>query len=61
MSIGVKNISEVVKKYGVNGILKGDLLFTYLTENMDFILDENKIKAIELFLDYMKKLPYTNF
>ena len=53
---GVNNIPEVVKKYGESGIIKGNDLFIYLTENMDFRLNTDKRKAIDLFLSYMAEL-----
>ncbi len=56
LSIGVNNIPEVVKNYSNEGILRGDRLYTYLTEKMNFILDKKKKEAIELFLYYMKRL-----
>lgn len=56
LSTGVNNIPGVVKKYGESGIIKGEELFLYLTENMDFMLNSDKRKAIDLFLSYMSEL-----
>jgi len=56
LSFGVDNIVEVVAKYGQTGIIRGEELYSYLTENMDFRLDSDKRKAIDLFLRYMKAL-----
>jgi chorismate dehydratase len=53
---GVNNIPDVVKKYGESGIIKGNDLFIYLTENMDFRLNTEKRKAIDLFLSFMAEL-----
>jgi chorismate dehydratase len=53
---GVKNIPAVVEKYGKTGIIKGDDLKVYLTKNINFNLNDDKRKAIKLFLDLMKKL-----
>lgn len=56
LSFGVERIDEVVAKYGESSIIMGKELYTYLTENMDFKLDSDKRKAIDLFLGYMKTL-----
>lgn len=56
LATGVNNIPAVVEKYGKTGIIKGEELRTYLTKNIDFILNEDKHKAIALFLELMKKL-----
>ncbi|MBN2863811.1 MAG: menaquinone biosynthesis protein [Bacteroidales bacterium] len=53
---GVNNIPAVVEKYGKSGIIKGDDLRIYLTENMSFDLDNEKREAIKLFLEYSGKL-----
>jgi chorismate dehydratase len=56
LAIGVNNIPAVVEMYGNTGIIKGEELGTYLTENIDFRLNEDKYKAINLFLEMLKKL-----
>lgn len=56
LAFGVKNIPEVIRKYGKTGVIRGHDLRTYLTENMDFILNEDKREAIRLFLDFMSKI-----
>lgn len=56
LGMGVKNIPAVVEKYGNTGIIKGEDLRIYLTENMNFDLNEDKRKAINLFLEYIDKL-----
>ncbi|MCE5346660.1 MAG: menaquinone biosynthesis protein [Bacteroidales bacterium] len=53
---GVKNIPAVVEKYGKTGTIRGEDLKIYLTENMNFDLNDDKRKAIKLFLDLMSKL-----
>lgn len=53
---GVENIAAVVKKFGKTGVITGETLFGYLTQNIDFRLDEQKKKGMELFLNLMKKL-----
>jgi len=55
LAIGVNNIPKVVERCSGDGIIRGENLYKYLTENMDFILDKNKRKAIMLFLDYVKQ------
>jgi chorismate dehydratase len=56
LKLGVNNIDKVVRKYGRSGSITGDTLKTYLTENIDFIFDLQKQKAVKLFLEYLAKL-----
>ncbi len=56
LATGVNNIPAVVEKYGHSGMIRGDDLSIYLTYNMDFILNDDKRKAISLFLELMSKL-----
>jgi chorismate dehydratase len=56
LGFGVRNIPAVVEKYGNSGVIRGDELRTYLTKNMNFDLNEDKRKAIKLFLELMRKL-----
>ncbi len=53
---GVNNIPAVVEKFGNAGLISGDDLMKYLTVNIDYDLNEDKRKAIDLFLELMKKL-----
>lgn len=56
LSLGVSNIDLVAEKYGKTGPVTGPELIRYLTENIDFELDDNKRRAMNLFLDLMKEL-----
>jgi chorismate dehydratase len=56
LATGVNDIPAVVEKYGKTGTIRGEDLRIYLTENMNFDLNEDKRKAINLFLDMMKEL-----
>lgn len=56
LKTGVSDIPAVVKKYGNEGIIKGDELKTYLTENMSFDLNDDKREAIKVFLSYITRL-----
>jgi len=56
LGTGVRNIPAVVEKYGKNGTIRGEDLRYYLTENMNFDLNEEKRKAISVFLSYLAKL-----
>jgi chorismate dehydratase len=55
LGVGVNNINAVVNEFGKSGAIKGDDLRRYLTENIDFILDEQKEKAMNLFLELLSK------
>ena len=56
LGTGVRNIPAVVEKYGNAGVIRGEELRAYLTINMNFDLNEDKRKAIKLFLELMSKL-----
>jgi chorismate dehydratase len=56
LGTGVKNIPAVIAKYGNTGKIKGNDLKVYLTQNMNFDLNEDKRKAIKLFLELMREL-----
>ena len=56
LETGVNNIPAVVRKFGDSGIIKGSDLMQYLSINIDFHLNNDKRKAIDLFLNYMKEL-----
>jgi chorismate dehydratase len=56
LALGVNNTPAVVEKYGKTGFIKGEDLKIYLTENMSYDLNEDKKKAIKLFLELMGKL-----
>lgn len=56
LGAGVKNIPAVIRKYGNTGTIRGEDLKIYLTENMNYDLNNDKKKAIKLFLDLMSKL-----
>jgi chorismate dehydratase len=56
LAAGVKNIPAVVEKYGRTGTIRGENLRIYLTENMNFDLNDDKRKSINLFLEMMGRL-----
>jgi len=56
LSLGVNNIDGVVDKLGKTGVISGENLRVYLKENIDFNLDDNKKKAMKLFLKLMREL-----
>jgi chorismate dehydratase len=56
LGFGVRNIDAVVRKYGSAGTIRGNDLKIYLTENMSFDLNDDKRKAIRLFLELMEDL-----
>jgi chorismate dehydratase len=53
---GLRNIDAVVDKFGTSGIIQGDDLRKYLTENIDYEFNDKKKKGLELFLELMSKL-----
>lgn len=56
LSLGVKNIDAVVQKYGDAGVISGNDLRVYLKENIDYDLNDDKKKALKLFLELMGEL-----
>ena len=53
---GIRNIDAVVEKYGKSGAIKGRELKEYLTNNIDYDLNEDKKKALNLFLEFIRQL-----
>lgn len=53
---GVRNIDAVVGKFGKTGKIRDLELKKYLTENIDYNLDVEKKKGLNLFLELMARL-----
>ena len=56
LKLGVNNIDAVVEKFGNKGTIKGKTLKTYLVENIDFNFNDEKKKALKLFLKLLEEL-----
>jgi len=56
LSLGVKKIDLVVKMFGEGGTITGDALKKYLTENIDYDFNDEKKKALKMFLELMHEL-----
>ena len=56
LKLGVNNIDAVVEKFGNKGTIKGKTLKTYLVENIDFNFNDEKKKALKLFLELLEEL-----
>lgn len=56
LGVGVNNLEAVVEKFGKSGIIRGKDLEIYLTMNMNYHLNAEKRKAINLFIDLMQEL-----
>lgn len=56
LALGVNNIDLVVKKFSNAGVIAGTDLKEYLTNNIDFNFNDDKKKALKLFLELMGKL-----
>lgn len=56
LMVGVNNIQAVSEYFGKTGNISTDELKDYLTNNIDFNFNDEKEKALELFLELMKKL-----
>ncbi|MGE5419067.1 MAG: menaquinone biosynthetic enzyme MqnA/MqnD family protein [Chloroflexota bacterium] len=53
---GVMNIDAVVEKFGKTGRIRDGELKKYLTENIDYNLNDEKRKGLKLFLELIGKL-----
>ena len=51
---GVENIAAVVAEMGKTGVIKGAELEYYLTKNIDFKLNDDKKKALKMFLMFLE-------
>jgi len=56
LEVGVTNIDSVVDKFGKSGAIRGNDLKIYLTENIDFDLNDEKKKGMKLFFELLKEL-----
>jgi chorismate dehydratase len=56
LKLGVENIDKVARAYANSIAINEDELEWYLKYNIDFILNEEKRKGMDLFLDLLKKL-----
>ena len=59
LEYGVNNIDKVVEYYGKRGAMPSDVLEDYLTNNIDFILDEEKRVAMNTFFKYLDDIKVT--
>jgi chorismate dehydratase len=55
LNLGISNIDKVVERFGATGTITGDILKKYLTENIDYDLDDEKKKGLNLFLELISK------
>jgi chorismate dehydratase len=53
---GVNNIDKVVEYFSDTSVIKGEDLRDYLNHNIEFILDQEKRKGMDLFLSLLQKL-----
>ncbi|HCC70422.1 MAG TPA: hypothetical protein DEQ09_04635 [Bacteroidales bacterium] len=56
MVYGLNNIDKVVKYFGNKGAMTPDMLYDYLTVNIDYILDKEKRIAMNTFFEYLKDI-----
>jgi len=59
LEFGVNRIDELIEKYNSSNIPKLKLK-TYLKRDIDYALDESKLKAIQLFLEYTSKNSFSS-
>jgi chorismate dehydratase len=56
LQLGVNNIDAVVEKFGKSGTITGEILKNYLINNIDYNFNEEKKKALNLFLELMREI-----
>jgi chorismate dehydratase len=56
LQLGVNDIDGVVEKFGNCGTIKGEILKTYLVENIDYNFNDEKKKALKLFLELLEEI-----
>lgn len=56
LKFGVDNIDKVVDVFGNTGVIAGESLRSYLTENIDYVFDDRKKKGLALFLKLLNGL-----
>lgn len=56
LGLGVNNLAAVAERFENSGSIRGKALKDYLENNIDYIFDDRKRKAVELFLEYLKNL-----
>lgn len=56
LSYGVEHLSQAVKEDFVPGILSQEEVLFYLTKRISYALDAQKLKALELFISYIRQL-----
>jgi chorismate dehydratase len=56
LQLGVNNIDAVADKFGQTGTITGEILRTYLIENIDFNFNDEKKTGLKLFLELMSEL-----
>jgi chorismate dehydratase len=53
---GVENIDKVARDFGKAGVIPEEELRYYLKNNIDYIFDNDKMKGMNLFLEYLNHL-----
>jgi chorismate dehydratase len=56
LQLGVNNIDSVAEKFGKTGTIKGEVLRTYLIDNIDYNFNDEKKIGLKLFLELMGEL-----
>jgi chorismate dehydratase len=56
LEMGVSDIDAVVEKMGETGIIRGEVLKSYLSNNIDYIFDDEKKRGMNRFFELLKTL-----
>lgn len=53
LQYGINNIDKAIEKYKEHSLMSAETLKTYLTENIDYLLNDEKRTAMKIFFDYL--------
>ena len=56
LHFGISNIDSAISKYGEISLMSVEILKSYLVHNIDYLLNKEKYKAMNIFFDYLKEI-----
>ena len=56
LQFGISNIDSAIKRYGEMSLMSGEILKSYLVNNIDYSLNQDKLRAMNTFFDYLKEI-----
>lgn len=56
LHFGISHIDNAIRKYGELSLMPAEILKSYLVHNIDYRLNQEKYKAMNIFFDYIKEI-----